>query len=109
VLTDVPYGMPKKLVMKDLEAIKDKINLVITSADVGYRKPSTTGLERILKHFNLSKDETIYIGNEQKDILMANNFGIYSVLICSENTAPSWGQQKTITKLKEIELLLRII
>jgi len=92
VLTDVPYGMPKEYVLNDLCKLLDYIDLVVTLEEVGYRKPSTIGLEKIIQYFNTKIENTIYIGNEQKDIEMANNIGAGSVLINPVGLAPNWGQ-----------------
>ncbi|SFM47076.1 Haloacid dehalogenase-like hydrolase [Paenibacillus sp. 1_12] len=43
VLTDVPYGMNKKLVLRDIKAIQEYIDVIITSVDVGFRKPRSEG------------------------------------------------------------------
>jgi len=46
ILTDVPYGMPRRFVEADLASagIADKIDVVVTSVDVGHRKPHAEGI-----------------------------------------------------------------
>ncbi len=107
VLTDVPYGMPKNLVLKDLELIIKYIDLVITSCDAGFRKPSSEGVEMILKYFQIGKDEAVYIGNEMKDIDLAKNYGVKSILLNRSENVPNWEQTFTICSLSEIADLLK--
>ena len=103
MLTDVPYGMPKHLVMEDLKSISEHIDVVLSSVEVGYRKPSTNGLNLLLENFSCKQTETIYVGNEKKDVETGVNAGVFSVLLNRDNAAPSWGQDKTITKLIELK------
>jgi putative hydrolase of the HAD superfamily len=106
VLTDVPYGMPKKIVQKDLTALYGYLDLVLTSVEVEFRKPETIGLEIIMNKFNANETETIYVGNEKKDMELANAIGVFSVLLKGSGETPDWEQKKTISKLLEIKLLL---
>ncbi len=106
VLTDVPYGMPKYLVEKDLGKLLTNIDLLVTSVDAGHRKPSTKGLELILQNFGVESSETIFVGNEEKDIETANSLKVYSVLLCQEINPPNWRQSRTIKKLIELMPML---
>jgi len=48
--------------------------------NLNFAKPSTVILEKILKHYNIMKNELIYIGNDLvKDIYMAKKFGIVDI------------------------------
>jgi putative hydrolase of the HAD superfamily len=105
VLTDVPYGMPKEFVLKDLKSLDGFIDLTVTSEEVGFRKPETIGLTSIMNHFQTLAAETIYVGNERKDIEMADTLGVFSVLLKKGGVIPDWGQQKSISKLIEIKSL----
>ncbi|QWU16048.1 putative hydrolase of the HAD superfamily [Paenibacillus sophorae] len=68
ILTDVPYGMNKTLVLRDIEPIKDYVDVVITSVDVGYRKPRPEGFIKLAKELKTETTKMIYVGNELKDI-----------------------------------------
>ena len=48
VLTDVPYGMPRDFVLHDLAGagLTALIDVVLTSTDVGWRKPATPASNR---------------------------------------------------------------
>ena len=101
-LTDVAYGMDNSFSLQDIVTIYHYFDLVLTSVDVGYRKPNATGFSMLLKAFDSSPSQMIYVGDEQKDIVGANSIGIISVLIDRNNTSPNWGQKHTIHSLLDI-------
>lgn len=51
-------------------------DLVISSLDVKHPKPHPESLLKILSHFSLSPDETIYVGDSEVDELAAKAAGI---------------------------------
>lgn len=57
-------------------------DLIVTGSDVINHKPHHEGLEKILSHFNLNRDEVIFIGDSSADIKAANaaNISIASVV-----------------------------
>ena len=95
-LTDVAYGMDNSFSLQDISSISLYFDWVLTSVDVGYRKPHAAGFTRLLNAFDVSPAEMIYVGDEQKDIDGANALGIVSVLIDRNNASPDWGQNHTI-------------
>lgn len=104
VLTDVPYGMPRGFVEEDLAnaGLTDVVDLVLTSVEVGERKPSPTGFLRLGREFGIAPEQLLYVGNEQKDIVGANAAGLRSVLIVRDGVTPDWGQTQTIASLREL-------
>ena len=102
VLTDVPYGMDKKLVLFDIENFKEYVDIVLTSVEVGYRKPNPQGFIQLSKELAVDLNEIIYVGDEKKDIIGANSLGIYSILINRTNNDIKYGQKKTIKKLSNL-------
>ncbi|TGA96298.1 HAD family hydrolase [Sporolactobacillus shoreae] len=102
ILTDVPYGMDKDYVLTDIEAFKGYIDVLLTSVDVGFRKPNKQGYSDLLNNLDVTADETVFVGDEQKDILGANSIGIYSVLINRQSTIKEYGQRKMINSLMEL-------
>jgi putative hydrolase of the HAD superfamily len=111
-LTDVPYGMPRAFVLADLATcgLEGLIDRVLTSVDVGFRKPDSRGFTRLVSELNVAPDEMIYVGNEPKDIAGANAAGLRSVLIARDlSHAREFGQWKTITCLTELMELIRAI
>ncbi|EST10779.1 HAD family hydrolase [Sporolactobacillus laevolacticus] len=102
ILTDVPYGMDRDYVLNDIEAFKRYIDVLLTSVDVGFRKPNKQGYSDLLNNLDVAANEMVFVGDEQKDILGANSIGIYSVLINRTSTIKEYGQRKMISSLKEL-------
>jgi putative hydrolase of the HAD superfamily len=104
ILTDVPYGMPRRLVLEDIVAsgILPLIDDVVTSVDAGARKPSTAGLALLATHLEVEPSEIMYVGNEKKDVEVALAFGCEAVLIQRVGQAPDWGQHRTISNLDRL-------
>jgi len=109
-LTDVPYGMPEKFVAQDLvrAGIAELLDVVITSVEVGRRKPDPEGFRRLASRLQAAPEFLWYVGNEQKDITGANAAGAIAVLIDRENRRPDWGQRFTITSLNELPALIQM-
>jgi putative hydrolase of the HAD superfamily len=104
VFTDVPYGMPRELVLEDVgaSAIGGFFDALITSRDVGFRKPAAATLQSLARVLSCELDEMIYVGNERKDIEVARACGCQSVLIDRARRGQDWGQDRTISTLSEI-------
>ena len=103
VLTDVAYGMDNVFSLRDIANIKKFFDVVLTSVDVGYRKPNPAGFTALLRAFDASPPQMIYVGDEKKDIAGANALGIVSVLIDRKGASPDFGQKYTIQSLMELE------
>ncbi|MEA4823094.1 MAG: HAD family hydrolase [Clostridiaceae bacterium] len=101
-LTDVAYGMDNSFSLRDIAEIHHYFDLVLTSVDIGYRKPNAAGFSTLLKAFDIPPSQMIYVGDEQKDIVGANALGIVSVLIDRNSNNPIWGQKYTIQSLSDI-------
>ena len=101
-LTDVAYGMDNSFSLRDIEGIHQFFDLVLTSVDVGYRKPNSAGFLMLLSAFDVAPSEMLFVGDEQKDIIGANRLDIISVLIDRSGGAPVWGQCFTIKSLLDI-------
>jgi len=104
VLTDVPYGMPRAFVERDLEqaGLGDLKPLLLTSVETGYRKPEPAGFLRLTAALGVQPAEMMYVGNEPKDIAGANAAGMISVLIDRDEKRPDYGQRYTVTRLSEV-------
>ncbi len=102
VLTDVAYGMDNEFSLKDFKMLSEYIDLTLTSVDVGYRKPNKSGFLKIVEYFYISPNEMIYVGDEEKDILGANNIRAVSVLINRSDTVKEFSQNHTISSLDEL-------
>ena len=104
-LTDVPYGMPLRLVERDLAPVADYLDVALTSVEVGLRKPHGSGYLALAKRLGVDPADMIYVGNEEKDIVGANGVGMLSVLIDREGSGADFGQRRTITSLVELAVL----
>jgi putative hydrolase of the HAD superfamily len=105
LLTDVPYGMPRHLVMSDLalSGIRFPDDLVITSADIGYRKPHAAGFATLARRLGVACDRMAYVGNERKDVTGGNVAGCQTILLWrTDDEPPSWGQALAIRSLDEL-------
>lgn len=104
VFTDVPYAMPRSLVLEDLAAagLGGLPDLVATSGDVGFRKPSPRPLAYLAEKLGAAPGEMTYVGNEEKDVRAAEAYGCASVLLVRAGPPPAWGQGRTIASLSEL-------
>ena len=101
-LTDVATGMPDKLHKSYFTELLQYFDLYISSLSCGYRKPNPKGLQDIANHFDVTADDMIFIGDEEKDIITAKRFGCQSVLIDRKNSAKNFKQDYTIADLNEL-------
>ena len=93
-LSDVAYGMDNEFALADISKIKDYIRYPVTSNDVGLRKPNTKGLLFLSEKMNIPLSQMMMVGDEEKDIICANNAGVYSVLINRSEEFKDFGQMK---------------
>lgn len=103
-LTDVPYGMPHAFVSRDLEqaGLSTLLSVVLTSADVGWRKPETAGFVRLARELGVATPALWYVGNEEKDVRGALAAGAIAIAIDRDRRSPAWGQHATIADLGEL-------
>lgn len=102
ILTDVAYGMDNEFSLKDFAMLTGYIDLILTSVDVGYRKPCEEGFLKTAECFNILPNEMIYVGDEEKDIVGANSVGAVSVLINRSNAVKTFNQNYTIDSLDKL-------
>lgn len=100
-LTDVATGMPDELHKSYFPDLMPYFDLYVSSTSCRYRKPNIKGLVDIAVHFGVKPDEMIFIGDERKDILVANSFGCTSVYIYRYNNNRDFGQKYTVKNLNE--------
>ena len=105
VLTDVPYGMPRALVVADVAAAGLAIpdEELLTSTTIGHRKPHPAGFRAMAEQLGVSCSRLLYVGNERKDIHGARAAGCRTALLWrSASEPPAWGQACTIRSLEHL-------
>jgi len=102
VLTDAPYGMPRRFVERDLAPIAQYLDAALTSVEVGHRKPHPSGYLALAERLGVAPFDMAYVGNEEKDIVGANGARMFSVLIDRAGGGADFGQRRTVTSLKEL-------
>jgi putative hydrolase of the HAD superfamily len=104
VLTDLPYGMPFRLVCEDmkLSGVLGLVDVVVTSVEAGVRKPDCGGLQLLASSLQCAPSEMILVGNEKKDVEVALASGCEAVLLDRKRAAPDWKQHRTISSLAEL-------
>ncbi len=65
----------------EIADITDKIDYIVGREDVRKWKPDPEGLIMIKNHFKVKKEEIIYFGDMEKDLLTGENAGIEAYLI----------------------------
>lgn len=109
VLTDVAYGMESRYARQDMEPIEEFISALLTSVDIGYRKPNTAGYLKIARMLDSAPSAMLFVGDEEKDIIGAKRCGMIPVLINRTPEDRQYGQQYTIESLAQLpDLLTRI-
>ncbi len=104
IFTDVPYGMPRELVLEDLREASLEIfsDRLLTSREVGFRKPSIKTLQALAEQMGCEAHEMTHVGNERKDVEVARALGCRSILIDRTGHGADWGQDRTIASLTEL-------
>lgn len=87
-LTDLPSGMPDELFQRDVQELLPYLDLYVSSAVCGYRKPNPRGLEVIAEHFHIPVRELVLFGDEEKDKLAAENAGCRFVAVRRREQEP---------------------
>lgn len=106
-LSDVAYGMDNSYALEDIKPLLKYIDIPFTSNDAGYRKPNGKGLEILSNKMNIITSEMVFVGDEKKDVECAKNAGAISVLINRDNEEKYFGQNYTISELKELVTIIR--
>jgi putative hydrolase of the HAD superfamily len=102
VLTDVAYGMDTQHAIRDIAEIIGYFDVVLTSRDVGFRKPNTRGYLQLAEKLDAVPNKCIFVGDEDKDIFGANKAGMMSVLIDRKGHNADYGQKFTVSSLVDI-------
>ncbi|MGC3958234.1 MAG: HAD family hydrolase [Verrucomicrobiota bacterium] len=108
ILTDVAYGMPRTFVQRDISGagITNLFDVLLTSVEVGVRKPEPAGYRELAKRLNVEPNQMLYIGNEPKDVIGAKAAGARSAFLDRENSGAKHGQDFTCSTLSDIHEIL---
>jgi putative hydrolase of the HAD superfamily len=108
ILTDVPYGMPREFVQRDIAGagIVDLFDALLTSVEVGVRKPDPAGYYELAKQLGVEPGQMLYVGNEPKDVIGARQAGALSAFLDRNCTGENHGQDFTITTLSGLPGIL---
>lgn len=108
ILTDVAYGMPRTFVERDIAGagITGLFDVLLTSVEVGVRKPEPAGYHELAKCLGVAPDEMLFIGNEAKDVIGARRAGVLSAFLDRNNTGENHGQDFTISTLTDLYPIL---
>ena len=104
--TNVVSGMPDKMHRSYFESLMPYFDIYVSSVTCGYRKPHPRGLEIISGMFGVEPKEMLFVGDEKKDPMTAKRFGCKSVLINRSDEVRDFGQDYTVSDLREILAIL---
>jgi len=92
VVSDAPYGMTAEIFDKDIQAsgLEHLIDHRVISSQVGFRKPSPESFARLLELAGVVAEESVSLGNEEKDLRASMSAGIRAVLFAEDNTSLQW-------------------
>lgn len=91
---------PENLICQYLAGVKigEFFKAVVSSANVGYRKPSPAIFEAALKRMNAVAADSVYVGDRRKeDVAGAQQVGMRSVLIVQHGAASEPGPEPDAT------------
>ena len=92
--------MDRDFLLEDLGELAPHQNFVLSSCDVGVRKPNPRELISLMKHFGQNSEQGFYVGNEEKDIRCAINAKVKSVLLINQGFK-DYGQTYSVNKLSD--------
>lgn len=104
IFTDVPVGMPSRLLARDYCLFRDTVDSWLTSVDCGFRKPNPAGLQKIARWLGEKPGAIAFVGDEEKDVRVAQNAGSVSIWINrQQRPVIDFGQHLSITSLTELK------
>jgi putative hydrolase of the HAD superfamily len=108
ILTDVAYGMPRAFVERDVAGagITGLFDVLLTSVEVGVRKPEPTGYHELAKRLKVEPAEMLYVGNEAKDVIGAKRAGALAAFLDRDGTSANHEQDFTISTLTSLYEIL---
>jgi FMN phosphatase YigB (HAD superfamily) len=107
-LSNVPFGMPRRTIHKDLarSGLAPYLDGFVTSADVGLRKPHRATFEWLAATLGVELEELVYVGNLPTDVTGARACGCIPIYLDRTRSGLDFGQAATVHHLHEIPPLL---
>jgi putative hydrolase of the HAD superfamily len=106
ILTDAPYGMPREFVEQDIGPFARHVDVLLTSVEVGFRKPDPRGYHDLALRLGVTPAEMPYVGNEPKDMEGARRAGCLPVFLDRDGSSPHSGSLH-VQSLDELAVLLQ--
>lgn len=108
ILTDVAYGMPRAFIVRDIAGagITGLFDVMLTSVEVGVRKPEPNGYHELAKCLGVAPGEMLYVGNEPKDVIGAKQAGALAALLDRDGSGANHGQDFTFSTLASLNKIL---
>lgn len=107
ILTDVAYGMPNYLMASHLAPFHATISVVLSSVDIGFRKPAPAGYLELARRLAVAPTAMAFVGDEEKDIVGAQAVGMFAVFLDRKNSERTFGEDAKIHSLCELTKLFR--
>lgn len=73
------------------------------------KKPSPVILNKITNKLSITKDNTIYVGDDENDILMAKNAGVTPIVVLTGNLSKNKVQEYGVSYVQDITKLKTIL
>ncbi len=107
-LTNVPFGMPRRTIRRDLarSGLAPYLDGFVTSVDVGLRKPHRATFEWLAATLGVHLEEIAYVGNLPTDVTGARACGCVPIYLDRTRSGLDFGQAATVHHLHEIPPLL---
>ncbi len=108
ILSDALYGMPAEYYAPHLALLGGQIDVVLTSVDIGYRKPAAAGYLELACRLNVDPTAMVYIGDEEKDIIGAQAVGMFAIYMNRKGSPRTFNADCVITSLDELSGVLAL-
>lgn len=106
ILSDVAYGMPRDMAIRDLNTLDSYFDTILFSVDIGFRKPSPIGFIELAKSLGVNPGSMIYVGDEEKDIVGAKAAGMIAVHIDRDASCECFGEDFRVSSLADLSSIL---
>jgi len=109
-LSNVPFGMPRRTIHRDLarSGLAPYLDGFVTSVDVGLRKPHRATFEWLAATLGVELEELVYVGNLPTDVTGARACGCTPIYLDRTRSGIDFGQAATVHHLREVPPLLTL-